>query len=104
MTTEITIKNFKFRIKKMNVIELMAIRSTMNFDDVDKLQKTYGNMLERIELNVQDDKWIQVKQGNDFYPSSLETDIELTQELITFFLAYLKEVFQKSSASSSQPE
>lgn len=103
MNTEITIKEFKFRIKKMNVIELMAIRSTMNFDDVDKLQQTYNNMLERIELQV-GDKWLQVKQGDDYYPAGLENDFELTQDLITFFLSYLKSVFQKSNASTAKQE
>lgn len=88
----------------MNVIELMALKTTINFDDVDKLQKSYNNMLERIEVFVQDDKWLQVKQNEDYYPAGLENDFELVQRLITFFMVYLKDVFLKSSASSSQPE
>ena len=101
--TETTIKNFTFRIKKMNVIELMALRSTISFDDTNKAQKTYNEMLERIELNV-DEKWLQVKQGNDYYPASLEEDFELVEGLIKFFLQYLKSVFPKSNASKAELE
>ena len=47
---EFEVANRKYRIKKMNAIQLLAIRSTMSFDDTEKVSKTYEQILEHIEV------------------------------------------------------
>lgn len=98
---EFRVGNFNYRIKKMNAIQLLALRSSMNFDDSDKLQACFERFLENIEVQVKDDKWLQVKQGNDYYPANIEEDIDAIQELIHNFVKYIKSVFTKSSESNT---
>lgn len=99
---EFTHNNYTFRIKKMNVIELMALRSSISFSDIESLQKTYNSMLERVEVKITDDKWLQCKSGHDYYPNGLEHDFEMVEAIITHFLLYIKEVFTKSNSSSKE--
>jgi len=101
---EFEVANRKYRIKKMNAIQLLAIRSTMSFDDTEKVNKTYEQMLEHIEVNVKDNDWLQVKQGNNYYPAGIEDEINIIQKLITHFLDYMKSVFMKSSESNNKQE
>lgn len=96
---EFKTQSHKFRIKKMNAIELLALRTTLDFDNIEKLQESYNNMLERVEVNIKDDKWIQVKQGNDYYPAGIEDDLETIEFIVKEFLGYIKSVFLKSNES-----
>lgn len=97
---EFTVKDFKFRIKKMNAIELLALKSSISFDNVDELKQTYDSLLERVEVNVKDN-WLQVKQNDNYLPADIETDVELVDGLITAILQYIKSVFTKSNASKN---
>lgn len=99
---EFVVANKKYRIKKMNAIELLAIRSTMSFDDTERVAKTYEQMLERIEVNIKGDDWLQVKQGSNYYPAGIEDKADVISELITHFLDYMKSVFLKSSESNNK--
>lgn len=100
MKTEFTVLNHNYRIKKMNMIEVLALQSQISFKDVESTQKFYNAVLERIEVNI-GEGWIAVKKGNDYYPAGIEDDIESLQLLIANFLSYIKEVFQKSNESSN---
>lgn len=95
---EFKIKDNVFRIKKMNAIEILALRSQVSFDDYASSEKTYIEILSRVEVKVKDE-WISIKQGNNFYPEGIEEDVETIEQIITNVLKYLKEVFQKSNAS-----
>ena len=95
---EFEVKGLTFRIKKMNAIETLAMQSQISFDSMDETVKCYNTILERIEVKVKD-QWIQVKQGNQFYPAELENDVQMTEAIIKQMIAYLKSVFQKSDAS-----
>lgn len=99
MTTEFTVSNHNYRIKKMNMIEVLALQSQISFKDVASTQKFYNEILERIEVNI-GEAWMPVKKGNDYYPAGIEDDIESLQLLIANFLAYIKSVFQKSNESN----
>lgn len=92
---ELVLNNNTYRIKQMNAIEVLSIQSTINFDDIDKIQKCYSNMLEKIEVKVKD-QWVSVKSGNNFYPIGIENDVKTIEELIKYFLSYLRMVFQNS--------
>lgn len=95
---EFELKGNVYRIKKMNAIELLALRSQISFDDLSSAQKFYEEILEDFEVQIKNN-WIKVKQGNNYYPDGIENDIEVISELITKMMDYLKEVFLKSSKS-----
>ena len=94
------IKNHEYRIKKMNMIEVLALQSQITFKDITSTEALYNAILERIEVNI-GEKWLPVKKGNDYFPAGIEDDIETLQALIANFLEYLKSVFQKSDESNN---
>ena len=96
---EFEVNGKTFRIKKMNAIEILALRQHVDFENFSGTMKLFNLALEHIEHKVKE-SWIQVKQGNDYYPSGLEEDITLVNELISTFLNWLKSVFPKSSESN----
>lgn len=89
----------EFRIKRMNAIELSALRSQVNFDTTEDAMKCYNSFLERIEVHALGDKWISVKSGDLYYPAGIEDDMTGIETLIQYFMEYMKEVFQKSNES-----
>ena len=98
MQDSIIIKEHNYRIKKMNAIELLSIQSQISFKSAKQSQACYSQILERIEVQCQDN-WLPVKEENKevYYPAGIENDLEAIQSLITFFMKWLKEVFQKSN-------
>lgn len=93
----IIINNNTYKIKEMNAIELLAFRTQINFDTYEDTMKLYDLILRNIEVEV-NGKWIQVKQGNNYYPKGLENDAEVIQKLFDYFLEYIKSVFTKSNS------
>ena len=86
------IKDNEYRIKKMNAIEVLALKSQIDFSTMESTIKCYSTILERIEVKVKD-QWLPVKNKDNYYPKELETDSNLMEQLITYFLEYLKKVF-----------
>lgn len=95
----------EYRIKTMNAIELMALRSQIDFDDYEKVLKMYEIMLEKLEVEI-NGKWLPVKTpGTNIYiPSGLENDVETTEKLIMYVMEYVKSVFMKSDVSKKEQE
>lgn len=95
----------EYRIKTMNAIELMALRSQIDFDNYDSVVKMYETLLEKIEVEV-NEKWLPVKTAgtNIYVPQGLENDVEAVEQLINFILTYIKSVFMKSNASKKEQE
>lgn len=95
----------EYRIKTMNAIELMALRSQIDFDNYEKVLKMYEIMLEKLEVEV-NGKWLPVKTpGTKIYvPSGLENDVDTTEKLIMFVMEYVKSVFTKSDVSKKEQE
>lgn len=91
---EIQIKENTFRIKPMNAIELLALRSQISFDDFEQATKLYSLLLEKLEVKL-NDQWLPVKEKgkNIFYPNGLENNMDLVNKLLDYFLEYLKSVF-----------
>lgn len=93
------IKEHEYRIKKMNAIQILALRTQINFDDIEKSEQTYDTILSCIEVKLDNNTWLQVYDGKNFYPVDIENDIDTIQELIKYGLDYIKSVFQKSVES-----
>lgn len=91
---EFIINDNTFRIKNMNAIELLALQTQYNFDDVDSSLKLFNNMLERMEVKC-NNSWLPVKEkGKDiYYPANVENDYKTIKQLIGKFSSYLKSVF-----------
>lgn len=100
---EFKVKGNTYRIKKMNAIELLALRSQITFADFESTQRAYNEILSRIEVKIKDE-WIPVRKDNNFYPAGIEDDVKSIEILITKVVTYLKEVFQKSNSSNSETE
>lgn len=100
----IDIGEHTYRIKKMNAIELLALSTQVSFDTLDKTLDGYAAFLERLEVLVRDDDWVEVKEkGKEkYHPVGIENDFSAVQSLLNFFMGYLQEVFIKSGKSKSE--
>ena len=52
MKTEFTVSNHEYRIKKMNMIEVLALQSQITFKDIASTEALYNAMFERCEVNI----------------------------------------------------
>lgn len=96
---EFTIKSLPntFRIKKMNAIDILALRSQIDFDDFEKIRKVYGIMLENMEVKF-DNSWLPVKEKDkeEYYPAGIESNVHAINELLNYFMTeFLRPVFTK---------
>ena len=91
------INEHEYRIKKMNAIEMLALRSQIAFDNFADTMNFYNLLLEKVEVKC-GDKWLQVKDGENYYPAGIEEDVDAVDELIGKAVEYLKSVFRKSNA------
>ena len=57
MKTEFTVSNHEYRIKKMNMIEVLALQSQITFKDIASTEALYNAMFERCEVNICE-KWL----------------------------------------------
>lgn len=87
-----------FRIKSMNAIEIFSLRAVMDFETMKGAMNTTAMLLERLEVQC-GDKWLPVKDGNNYYPAGIENDYASIEQLILKINTYLKSVFQKSRES-----
>lgn len=92
-----------FRVKKMNAIEALALRTCTDVDDFDKTTKTFSTILEHLEVKC-GEQWLPVKEknANVYYPAGLEDNVDACNELIDAFLnQYFWPLFRKSDASKN---
>ena len=90
-----------FRIKPMNAIETLAIRTQISLKDMRSAMKFYTTILEHIEVEI-GGKWLPVKtEGREiYYPDGIENDVAAVDELMQYFTKeYLEPVFTKSRES-----
>ena len=96
--------NNNFRVKKMNAIQLLALRSQIDFDNYKKIEKLYTLMLSNIEVEF-DGQWLPVIEENkngkiNYYPANIEENVQAIDELIQYFMKeVLMPVFTSSNAS-----
>ena len=87
-----------YRVKKMNAIEALALRSASDMKSVDTAKQFFTDVLERMEIQVKD-KWLPVKQAgaNVYLPDGIEDDFVGVQKLVEFFMKeFLTPFFEKS--------
>lgn len=95
----ITLNEHEFRIKKLNAIEVLAMRNVIDFENFHKCVSTFDTILEKFEVKVKD-KFMPVKDGSNYYPAGIEDDLDSIQTLISFFINdYMRPLFQSSSES-----
>lgn len=98
---KLTNRNEVYRIKKMNAIETLALKSQISFDTYDQVAKLYSIILEHIEVKC-GDLWLTVKDKDVYYPTGIEEDVESIEELVSQFIQlFLKPVFQRSNESKA---
>lgn len=100
---EFTVGENTFRIKKMNAIEILALRGQITFDNFEATQNAYLELLSRVEVKIKD-QWLAVRQGNEFYPKGIDEDVKAIETIILKVISYLKEVFRKSNTSKKETE
>lgn len=98
---EFTIESYEnsFRIKKMNAIEVLALRSQIDFENFDKAFDAYVTILEKLEVKIAD-SWVPVKEkGREVYfPMGIENNLKAIQELLNYFTyKYFLPLFKKSA-------
>lgn len=92
-------KNNTYRIRKMNAIEALALRSASDMKSVAGAKQFFNDVLERLEVQA-GDKWLPVKQvdTNVYLPSGIEDDFTGIQTLVEFFMKeFLTPFFEKSA-------
>lgn len=101
MTKEFHISTYEhlFRIKKMNAIELFALRTQFDFKNFNTALDTFNLILEKLEVKCDDD-WLPVKEKNIYFPVGIEDNIDAIDELSAEFMKRFRQVFQKSNVSS----
>lgn len=88
-----------FRVKKMNAIEALALRTASSIESTKEAQTFFNEILERMEVQIAD-KWLPVKEKNveAYYPAGIEDDIMTIKTLVDFFMKdFLKPLFTKSA-------
>lgn len=88
-----------YRIRKMNAIEALALRSASDMKSVAGAKQFFTDVLERLEVQA-GDKWLPVKQvdTNVYLPAGIEEDFAGIQALVEFFMKeFLTPFFEKSA-------
>lgn len=95
-------KDLTFRLAKFSIIELLAIKTMIDFNDFNKTKMLFEFALTHIEVKIEN-SWFLVKAANkEFYtPATIETNIQALEELVSWFLNnVIKPTFTKSSESN----
>ena len=100
---EFIVRGKTYRIKKMNAIEVLALKQHVDFEHFNGTYEFFKLVLERVEYKMNESQWLPVREVKDklvnYYPSGIEEDIDSLNEIIQTFMDWLKSVFQKSSES-----
>lgn len=88
-----------FRTKKISPVDLLALTTTIDFENFTKTKELYNFALEHIEVKDTDNKWSSAKiEGREVYNLLIEDDVMAMNELITYFLnEVVGKAFMKSS-------
>ena len=92
-------KDNTYRIRKMNAIEALALRSASDMKSVAGAKQFFNDVLERLEVQA-GEKWLPVKQvdTNVYLPAGIEDDFTGIQTLVEFFMKeFLTPFFAKSA-------
>lgn len=86
---EFTIEGYenKFRSTKVKPLDMLALQTQINFDDMIKTKELFKFALEHLEVKVLD-QWIPVKEPNKevYYPIGIEDNYKALKSLIEWFI------------------
>lgn len=88
----------QYRFKDISPVKMLALQTSIDFDDMNKMEKLYSFILENTEVNISG-TWTQVKEKNRdiYYPIGFEKELDSMMEICVYFLnEVLKPVFTKS--------
>ena len=91
-------KDNTYRIRKMNAIEALALRTASDMKSVAGAKQFFTDVLERMEVQV-GEKWLPVKQENTnvYLPDGIQYDFVGVQKLTEFFMEeFMTPFFEKS--------
>lgn len=91
--------DYNFRIGRIKPTTLLAIATTMDFEDYKHLENVFTFALENTEVEI-NGQWFKVKEpGKEVYmPKNVETDMNLLKGLCSYFMNnVIKKVFQNST-------
>lgn len=94
--------DLNFRLRQMNAIELLALRSTMSNKSFADAKTSFNTLLEMVEVQF-DGQWMPVKEQNAevYFPAGIENDVDVISSLIQYIMStFILPVFQKSNASN----
>lgn len=99
-------KDLLFKFREMSPIDILTISN-----DVEMFAGTYDNglykkylteVLENTLVKV-NNTWLPVKEGNNYYPASLKTNLKALREITNnFFVEVIRPVFIDSSESTQE--
>ena len=101
-TFEIKNYDFKFRLKKMNAIEAFALRLQLSFKTFEAAMTSTMLILEHLEVNANEDKWLPVKENDNYFPAGIEDDASAVDELCANFMSKFSKVFLSSKTSEEE--
>ena len=88
----------KYKFKEINPIDLLSIVNEFEMyvaNNVDaSIYKKYSTTILENTLVLINDKWLPLKEGNNYYPVYLKTDLKSLREILDkFFVDIIKPVF-----------
>ena len=87
-----------FRFKDISPIKMLALQTTINFDDFDKASNLFSFILENTEVNISG-TWQPVKMVNRevYLPVGIEKELNTLMEIcLKFINDVVKPLFKKS--------
>lgn len=95
-----SLPQYKFRVKRISPIDMLAMTSVMDMENFKKSRENYQFVLEHIEAEYAPNSWLPVKYPNteQYTPEEIEFNLSALFELVGWFYSNVVEkVFQKSS-------
>ena len=104
-----TQKNMKFKFKKLSAVDVLTMSNEFEMyagTHEAQIYKNYVDEILRATLVCINEKWYNLKEGNNLYtPAVIETDFKGLREITNqFFTLVISPVFQESNESSSELE
>lgn len=102
-------KNLKFKFKKIPSLEILALSDEFTQYYTNHNTEIYIDYMDKIfrsTLVCINEKWYNLKEGNNLYmPSDMEDDVYTLREIVNqFFKIALTPVFQNSNESMTEQE
>ena len=99
MNNTFKVDNLEYRFKNISPVKMLALQTSIDFDNFIKTEGLFSFILENTEVNIAG-TFTQLKAtGRDVYlPQGIENDMKTLMEIcMTFLNEVVKPLFQRSS-------